>query len=151
MQGREVKKPGIQDWLVGRGSVRAGGLRGRRTYGGRQGMLEDVARPDPPDYRAFPNCDVEKGPRGLRTPALRSRLHSANAPTICIIIRPGAVVVSIASDKLLKPALSSLIRSRGNAEGAYSAHRLVTLNERDSSGRKSKKNVEYGTARRPYR
>src|SRR5947207_9865279 len=37
--------------------------------------------------------------------------NSAKAPTICIIIRPAGVVVSIASVRLRKPALLSVSRS----------------------------------------
>src|SRR5580704_4261410 len=36
-----------------------------------------------------------------------ARSNSAKAPTICIIMRPAGVVVSIASVKLRKPALTS--------------------------------------------
>src|ERR1700680_5156239 len=37
-----------------------------------------------------------------------ARSNSANAPTICIIIRPAGVVVSTASVRLRKPALLQL-------------------------------------------
>jgi hypothetical protein len=54
--------------------------------------------------------------RAASNPALvhslsMARSNSANAPTICIIIRPAGVVVSIASDKLRNPALASASRS----------------------------------------
>jgi hypothetical protein len=66
--------------------------------------------------KLWPSPSMEPRLRAASNPAfVRSRSialsNSANAPTICIIIRPGAVVVSIASPKLLNPASASLIRS----------------------------------------
>src|ERR1700693_2511507 len=50
---------------------------------------------------------LSKGPDHLRV----WTFHSAKAPTICIIMRPAGVVVSIASVKLRNPAPASPRRS----------------------------------------
>ena len=83
-----------------------------------------------------PSRRAESRPAFVRSRSM-ALSNSANAPTICIIIRPAGVVVSMASVKLRKPApdspsrsmIVSTSRTERESRSSFQTTRHVTLAE----------------------
>ena len=77
-----------------------------------------------------PFCRAASSPAWVRSRSM-ARSNSAKAPTICIIIRPAGVVVSIASVRLRNPATASPRRSHDHEHVAQRTRQPVQLPNHD--------------------